>query len=76
MSEAQALSWRREMFAEYVAARRSVRFPGYTLEAADEITRYLPQAGNDESILCLARFGRDSADRRIGEELDRVARHG
>ena len=71
-----AEAWRRELFADYAAARRTVIFPGYTLEVADDITRYLPQDDNDESMLCLARFASASADRRIGEELARLAERG
>jgi len=72
MSGADEMSWRRAVFAEYAAARRTDRIPGYTLEVADDITRHLPQAGNDEAILWLARFAAPSADRRVAEEIERL----
>lgn len=50
--------------------------PGYTLEVDDDITRHLPQQGDDEALLWLARFPESSADRRIGEELDNLERRG
>jgi len=69
MSGADEMSWRRAVFDEYAAARRTDSIPGYTLEVADDITRHLPQAGNDEAILWLARFAAPVADRRVAEEI-------
>ena len=76
MSGAEEMSWRRAIFADYVAARRTGSFPGYTLDVASDITRHLPQAGNDEAILSLARFPASDAERRIDEELESLERRG
>ena len=76
MSGADEMSWRRAIFADYAAARRTDSIPGYTLEVASDITRHLPQGGNDEAILWLARFPASGADRRIDEEIDSLERRG
>ena len=67
-------SWRRGIFEEYAAERRTAHVPGYIVEIADDITRQLPQHGDDEALLWLARFPTQDADRRITEELDRLKR--
>jgi GNAT superfamily N-acetyltransferase len=68
------LSWRRGIFEEYAFDRRTARVPGYTVEVGDDITRHLPQHGDDEALLWLARFATQDADRRITEELDQLKR--
>lgn len=71
-----AASWRRRIFEEYAHARRAVRVPGYTLQAADDVTRHLPQGAEDEALIWLARFTFSNADRRIGEELELLRQRG
>ena len=70
------LSWRRRIFEEYAAERRSARVPGYTLEVADDSTRHLPQGDEDEALLWFARFTASNAGRRIAEELGRLRDRG
>lgn len=70
------ISWRRQLFEEYAAERRSARVPGYTLDVGTDITRHLPQGGEDEALLWLARFSASNADRRVAEELQYLRERG
>jgi len=67
---------RRQIFDDYAAARVAARVPGYTLDVDKDITRHLPQAGDDEALFWLARFDHGHADRRIDEELANASRRG
>lgn len=64
------LSWRRTIFEQYASARRRAKIPGFSLDVALDITRHLPQEGEKEALLWLARFSTADAERRITEELD------
>jgi hypothetical protein len=66
---------KREMFEHYALDRRAARIPNFRLEMLDDLTRYDPTGSDDEAILCFARLQPADAERRIGEELDRLRAH-
>src|SRR3954466_7939287 len=73
---ADDLRWRREIFDQYATERRSASIPGYSVDVDSDITRHHPKGGDNEALLCLARFPKAVADRRIAEELTNLRARG
>lgn len=69
------MDWRRDIFAEYASDRSTGGIPGYRVERLEDLTRHEPKSG-DEALFSFARFASGTADRRIGEELERLRMRG